>query len=151
MGAQVIGRFLGLIVMGGIFLTASSGWAEDMLERYRWQDRLVVTFAAAAPSKPATAQRAEQTVLPAEWQDRDLVLIHVAADNRVTVDGKADDHLEGSALRQRYGIDNGRFTALLIGKDGGVKVRSGDILENGDLFATIDAMPMRQSEMGRNN
>ncbi len=41
------------------------------------------------------------------------------------------------------------FTLILVGKDGGEKFRSGKITTTQELFAIIDAMPMRQSEMRR--
>jgi hypothetical protein len=39
------------------------------------------------------------------------------------------------------------FSAVLIGKDGGVKLRQTKPITSALLFATIDAMPMRQQEM----
>ncbi|QJD98052.1 DUF4174 domain-containing protein [Mucilaginibacter robiniae] len=39
------------------------------------------------------------------------------------------------------------FTFLLIGKDGGEKLRSTKPIALAKLFGTIDAMPMRQDEM----
>ncbi len=41
------------------------------------------------------------------------------------------------------------FTLILIGKDGGEKYRSQQQTPAQELFALIDAMPMRQSEMRR--
>lgn len=51
----------------------------------------------------------------------------------------------GSALAARHGADG--FTVLLIGKDGGVKYRSGTVTEPETLHALIDRMPMRRREM----
>ena len=42
-----------------------------------------------------------------------------------------------------------RFTIILVGKDGGDKLRSTSPLTLQKLYSTIDAMPMRQSEMKR--
>ena len=39
------------------------------------------------------------------------------------------------------------FTFLLIGKDGGEKLRSATLVTAEKLFAIIDAMPMRKAEM----
>ena len=39
------------------------------------------------------------------------------------------------------------FEAVLVGKDGGEKLRSPEPLTPERLFETIDAMPMRQQEM----
>ena len=41
------------------------------------------------------------------------------------------------------------FTIILIGKDGGEKYRSVNMLTTNHIFTIIDAMPMRQAEMRR--
>ena len=54
----------------------------------------------------------------------------------------------GDNLYQTYQIiPNEPFTVILIGKDGGEKFRSSNILSTTQLFAMVDAMPMRQAEM----
>ena len=40
-----------------------------------------------------------------------------------------------------------KFNVLLIGKDGGVKATWNRLINTNELFALIDAMPMRKSEM----
>jgi hypothetical protein len=53
-----------------------------------------------------------------------------------------------AVFRQYYGVKPGEATILLIGKDGGVKLRrETEILGCRELFATIDVMPMRRREM----
>jgi hypothetical protein len=49
-------------------------------------------------------------------------------------------------LFKAYHITSG-FTAILVGKDGGEKIRSSRPLTLEKLFNTIDAMPMRRHEM----
>ena len=41
------------------------------------------------------------------------------------------------------------FTCILIGRDGGEKFRTGELLTSEKLFAIIDAMPMRRNEKRR--
>lgn len=41
------------------------------------------------------------------------------------------------------------FSVVLIGKDGGEKLRQDSLLTARELFALVDAMPMRRAEMGR--
>ncbi len=48
-----------------------------------------------------------------------------------------------------HGIDSPQFTFLLIGKDGSAKFRSTKVVPKEQLFAIIDAMPMRKKEMKR--
>lgn len=71
-------------------------------------------------------------------RDRDLVVIDFD-----TV------HRPANLLQSRYKVARNAFTVLLIGKDGGIKLRSVEPVRPERLFAIIDAMPMRQEEMHR--
>ncbi|QRQ99835.1 DUF4174 domain-containing protein [Dyadobacter sandarakinus] len=42
---------------------------------------------------------------------------------------------------------NQAFTFILVGRDGGEKLRSNDVVATRKLFGLVDAMPMRKSEM----
>ena len=55
---------------------------------------------------------------------------------------------QAAAARHDFGVEPGSFTAVLVGKDGGAKHRSHDPIPPKDLFALVDAMPMRRREMG---
>ena len=50
-------------------------------------------------------------------------------------------------LRHRFHVAPHQFTVILIGKDGGEKLRQKTPVAIDELNATIDAMPMRQDEM----
>ncbi len=82
----------------------------------------------------------------AEAQNRDLAVIALPYGSpppsrlQLTA-GDAD------AARRRFGIAPADFTVILIGKDGGEKLRSGKPVSMQKLAETIDAMPMRQDEM----
>lgn len=54
---------------------------------------------------------------------------------------------EADAARRRFHIAPTDFTVILLGKDGGEKLRSHDPIPFATLRDTIDAMPMRQDEM----
>ncbi len=54
---------------------------------------------------------------------------------------------EQTRLRRRFHIAPDDFTVILIGKDGGEKLRSSTPIPWNKLAVTIDAMPMRQAEM----
>lgn len=56
------------------------------------------------------------------------------------------------SLYQKYKIaDKEAFVVVLVGKDGGEKMRATKPVTTAELFGIIDAMPMRQWEMRRNN
>jgi len=53
---------------------------------------------------------------------------------------------EEAAARRRFHVAEGEFVVILIGKDGGEKLRSQTPVTMERLMKVIDAMPMRQKE-----
>jgi hypothetical protein len=47
----------------------------------------------------------------------------------------------------KYQVSKSGFTLLLIGKDGSVKMRSKEVMAAAQIYALVDAMPMRKDEM----
>ena len=92
---------------------------------------------------------------PYDLRDRDLILLPVVtiAHPPVTPDTLRVSHppvaseAQQLALRHRFHIAPNQFTVILIGKDGGEKLRQHTPIPIDKLNATIDAMPMRQDEM----
>ena len=57
---------------------------------------------------------------------------------------------KGDAFYEIYKIDSdAEIAVLLFGKDKGIKFRSQQLVSTEELFSIIDAMPMRQAEMRR--
>ena len=54
---------------------------------------------------------------------------------------------ENPEIVKRFKLSGAAFTVLLIGKDGGEKLRSHEIVSPETLCQLIDSMPMRQEEM----
>jgi len=106
------------------------------LSDYRWENRPVVIFAPSEDDPKFTDALAALHLAQAGLDDRDVIVL---TDTDPSADG---------ALRDKLNAEG--FTMLLIGKDGGVKLRSNDIILPEELFATIDGMPMRQQEMQGN-
>lgn len=82
----------------------------------------------------------------AEAQDRDLAVIAVPyqspSPSRLQL-----APTDAEAARRQFHVAPGDFTVILIGKDGGEKLRSAKPLSMNHLMETIDAMPMRQDEV----
>jgi len=57
--------------------------------------------------------------------------------------------IQSSELFAEYKQSDKTFEIMLIGLDGGVKLRQSKFLSNEDLFARIDQMPMRRDELER--
>lgn len=104
------------------------------LKEYRWRNRLVLLFATSVDNPAYVEQRNVLEAVPEGLSERHTVVL-------------TDTYPEAAgALRARF--DPQGFEVLLIGKDGGVKLRQGQPVTAETLFATIDAMPMRQREIG---
>lgn len=82
-------------------------------------------------------QLAELKKNAADLENRDMTIETYATTNKAEV--------------KKWHIDAARpFTVLLVGKDGGEKLRSDSVVVATTLFNTIDAMPMRKSEIKHN-
>lgn len=119
---------------------------DDPLQKYRWENRILLIYA----NNMGVQQAAEQISLFEKekegFAERDLLFFFLPEN------GKADHPFtpeEEERIRSRFVLEDQAFLVILIGKDGGEKLRKEEILTNEALFATIDAMPMRRSEMRR--
>lgn len=107
----------------------------DQLKDYLWTHRVLVTFASdkSAPERLSIIQQITQHCC--EFRKRDLVHI---------------DLIAGSAayqtLSQQFSITDKAFRLVLVGKDGKVKLNT-DNTSMKELFAFIDAMPLRKREV----
>ncbi|MBV9077883.1 MAG: DUF4174 domain-containing protein [Methylobacteriaceae bacterium] len=107
------------------------------LAAYRWKARLLVVIAP-DPGDPRLGE--QRRIAEADHQgfaERDLTVLEAVGADAV-------------ALRRRFGVPPEAFRAILVGKDGAAKLVSDRPLGPDRLFREIDAMPMRQDEMRRN-
>ena len=109
---------------------------------------LLLVFAPDADS--ALYRRQQEMLLVAErgLNERDMVIICVIRD-AVSTKGRPAAAVAAVDLRDAYGVLPHEFRVVLIGKDGGVKLRQEEPISMADLFALIDSMPMRKQEMGQ--
>jgi hypothetical protein len=119
---------------------ATSDTSAEGLDQFAWHKRLLVVFAPDARALSLTTQRAAIARDHEAFAARDLITIEVVGDK---VSGAS---VSARILRQHYGVPDDAFQVLLIGKDTGVKIRSGKPVAATQLTQTIDAMPMRQQE-----
>jgi hypothetical protein len=105
------------------------------------EPRLVVVFAPARNDANLIRQQALLRQSRAALHERDVHVIEVIGDS------VAGAHDYAAALRQRYGVASARFGVVLVGRDGGVKLRSAEAVVPRLIERTIDTMPMRQREM----
>lgn len=117
------------------------------LNDYLWKKRLLLIFSPSESCSDYKIQMEELNNRKAENNDRDLLIIEILDEKVNHLDSISIFHEEGESLRKRFGVKKDQFTVILLGKDGGEKYRSKKYIPIEDIFAIIDAMPMRQAEM----
>lgn len=112
-----------------------------LLKASHWQKRVLLLYAPTAADPELRQQRELLRAVAPELEARQLVVRELIGSELSAADSRY--------LTQPLGVAPGGFAVVLIGKDGGVKTRATQPLPPARLFATIDAMPMRQQEMRR--
>ena len=142
---QIRIRSLGVLLA----LTAGSAQALDaaqLMTALAWEKRVLLVFAPDRRDPAFERQLALLDAADAGLHERDMSLIQVFADGRVDYDGSVHAAAAPGFFR-RFAVAQGEFRVLLLGKDGGVKLDRGRVVASDELFALIDAMPMRRYEM----
>lgn len=148
-------RWLVIIILFLISNHYAHAQAMNDLTEYRWKNRLVLLFSSQEDDSLVQRQRnllgADQSGL----EERDLLIFRVLP-NQVLKEGdsvKTDSAGKDLAkrLRKRYQVNREEFIMILIGKDGSEKLRSDTLVPLEELYALIDAMPMRREEMRKKN
>jgi hypothetical protein len=132
-----------LLVAAAAAAAAAEAGAQTVpaLREHRWKRRVLVVLAPAAgsPAEPTyRAQRAELARAAGLLAERDVLVVDVA-----------DAAGAARTLRRQLGVPAGAFAAVLVGKDGGVKLRRRTLLRADVVLSTIDAMPMGAAEARR--
>ncbi len=135
-----------LLTASIIALTSTQVNAMDSLSALEWKNRVIVVLGKRDDPK-LDRQIALLESQKEELADRDMVIIRVSGEDARTVYGKASV-LDASAIRKEAHVSGDRFQVLLLGKDGGVKLRSDSVVRNVEIFDLIDSMPMRNAERG---
>lgn len=136
----------GALTASGLVLNVAP--ADAGMARYQWKNRPLIVFAPSGADERFGRQQAAVQANRGGLMARDMVVITVVGDHVASQLGP-EPGARAAALRARYGISRNEFRTLLIGKDGGVKISSARPVEAGQLFRTIDAMPMRRDELRR--
>ena len=112
----------------------------------RDQSRPLLVFAPRAADAQLEIQMRTLEEHAAQAADRQIVVIAIPYDSPSPSEASLAD-AEARAVRRRFNVAPADFAVILLGKDGGEKLRSTRPLSMDKLSATIDAMPMRQDEM----
>ncbi len=137
-----------LIVLFQPILYVNSQVINDkLIENYRWENRLLLVFSPSINNayfdKIYTGIQQRQP----EVKDRDLKIFYLIKKGQSSVDGRNINKETADAIRKKYVVADDQVSIVLIGKDGGEKLRQRDDINLNHIFDRIDQMPMRKAEM----
>ena len=130
-----------------LFAWLPNASAAPVLEPHLWENRILLLFAPDEGDTALQQTRDELERQACEMEDRDFVVGYILTKGSSRLGDRNLSASQAASLRGRYGIESQRFTALLIGKDGGEKRRDTSVPDLNSLFNLIDGMPMRRQEM----
>lgn len=125
------------------------------LEGFRWKNRIVIVKSSLGATQQYQEQLEAFEDVQEAFSERKLVAFYVTDDSYKMIDytkgaASKSDKLSASFANDLLNEQNG-FEVILIGLDGGVKLRQTELLTKEQLFQLIDSMPMRANEIkGRN-
>jgi hypothetical protein len=120
------------------------------LSDYLWERRPLLLFAPtdSDPRLVKTMRRIEAS--RCDFVDRDMVLGRIVTEGASTLDGHVVDTNQAQRLMSKFGISTDSLIVVLIGKDGGEKLRVADVPDLQAIYDVIDGMPMRARETSAN-
>lgn len=132
------------------FLFVTTQMNAQSLDQYRWKNRLVVLIASSIDDPLLEKQLEIFRLDPAGLAERKLKVIQLSGGQiRYGFDEQSTWKKSENDLYQDLKSTDENFEAILLGLDGGEKLRDQKALTLDRLFAIIDAMPMRRSELRR--
>ena len=130
-----------LIFVYSFFLPQSTT-LEKQLTHLAGTNRVVVLYAPSQENAAYQLQKKWFAEVQNSLKERDLLVIDCVGEQLPTADALY--------LQRRFQCQANQFGFWLIGKDGGLKLASSQPVKPEQLFAIIDAMPMRRAEMNKN-
>ena len=141
--------FIVATVVAWSIISGPEGWSMD-LNQYKWKKRLLLIFAPDDGHSLLRNLESDIAAQPDEVSERDLIVFKIVENGPSFMADTRLDPQTAANIRAEFKASDERFTCILVGKDGGVKLRRNDQVRLREIFDLIDAMPMRQQEMRQN-
>jgi hypothetical protein len=132
-----------VLLVGFCFCNLSNINAQQ-LNDFLWKNRVIIINESYQNFDTADLQQNSFFKYKEELDERKLVILKFDGKRMSQVYPHINKHFTDLARDFKIGQDD---SILLIGLDGGVKLRRKDFISPKSIFDLIDSMPMRQSEM----
>ena len=132
-----------------LIMTYSTAIAQK-LSSHKWQDRIIIIQVNDPANQLLEKQLIELKKHKAGLDDRNLI-VYQMIQNKYKKGFSNDGQWESTKDSDNIKQTDEEFEVLLIGLDGGIKLRKNEFISCQELFEVIDQMPMRQSEIRKGN
>jgi hypothetical protein len=141
------------IILSFFMLLTTASFAQDeemeaFLSDLKWKNRVIFIFTPSEASNIWGKQlKAYQEDMSA-YKERDLLITLITSNTVTPVEWQPTTTPSASEFRQYFHVaPASAYTFILVGKDGGEKLREQSFVRETDLFGLIDSMPMRKQEI----
>ncbi|WP_299366665.1 DUF4174 domain-containing protein [Winogradskyella sp.] len=132
-----------LILVLSLFVSVNA----QQLEKHLWKNRVLLVISENETSDLLMRQL-ELLDKPKQLKERKLIIYQIHPKKHKVLNKDKSDWVKSSGLFDEYNAEGVEFKIVLIGLDGGIKLKQNDnVLTSEILFSTIDRMPMRQREL----
>lgn len=139
-----------ILVISMLLITISTVNAQK-LSSHQWHDRLVIIIANDQSNQTLKDQVLELKTSQSGLSER-RIMVYKAIPGKYQkgLDQEKKWEISGE-IYKKVKETSSDFEVVLIGLDGGIKLRRKELLKCHELFGVIDQMPMRRSEMNKKN
>lgn len=130
------------------FLFISNSYCQNLKE-HQWENRLVLIITKDLTSNIFKRQNETLASKTEELKQRKILIYKIIPEN-YQFEYSNKNTIQNDKMFRKYNKADSMFKLILIGLDGGIKLEQTEFLSTEKLFAFIDGMPMRRSEI-RNN
>lgn len=117
--------------------------------QHRWEDRVLLIYTADVKEDRWKSQLAILAADPVGMAERKLVVYQIVDGHYKNGWEAQGDWKKLESYTYPASSTTQGFEIVLIGLDGGVKLRQNELLSLAKLYALIDGMPMRRAELRR--
>jgi hypothetical protein len=129
-------------------INGRNAFAEPLgMSQFQWKNRLLFVFAPHRDHPMFDSLHNSLAAQKSEVAERDLVVFTILESGQSSMNAKLLASETALSLRKRYNVNQGEFAVILVGKDGGIKLNRQNETRLEEIFALIDAMPMRREEI----
>ena len=121
------------------------------LDQFQWKNRLILIVSNEKSTESFESQMQVLGALEGGFDERKLLVIHIKKDQFKLINQPNNEWILNSDLYEQFNTQDKNFQTILIGLDGGVKLRRNEVVSKQEIFDLIDSMPMRRAEMRRRN